>query len=98
MKLLGDIKSERLLYFKGFLFLILGLIAVGGLLLEYSNWRHVALLIICIWAFCRFYYFLFYVIEKYADPEFKFAGIGSFVKYMLTRKSGPPTEVEDPLS
>lgn len=83
---MGDIKSERLLYWKGYLFGFLGLLAGGILLWETFSWRNLALLAISIWAFCRFYYFLFYVIEKYADPSFKFAGVGSFLKYRLAKR------------
>ena len=86
MDLLADIKSERLLYWKGYLFGILALLAAGILVYENPNWRVLALLAICVWASCRFYYFLFYVIEKYADPGFKFAGIGAFLKYRLSKR------------
>jgi hypothetical protein len=41
------------------------------------------MLIICIWAFCRFYYFAFYVIEHYVDPDYKFSSLYSFFKYLL---------------
>lgn len=88
MKLLGDIKSERLLYWKGYLFGFLALFAGGILLYEQPNVRVALLLSICIWASCRFYYFLFYVIEKYADPGFRFAGIGSFIRYRLMGERG----------
>jgi hypothetical protein len=40
---------------------------------------------IAIWAFCRAYYFAFYVIEHYVDSSFKFAGLGSFVRHCLQR-------------
>ena len=43
------------------------------------------LLAIAIWSFCRFYYFAFYVIEHYVDPQFRFAGLGSFVRYLWKR-------------
>lgn len=83
---MGDIKNERLLYWKGYLFGFLGILAGVILLLENFSWRNLALLSISVWAFCRFYYFLFYVIEKYADPAFKFAGVGSFLKYRLAKR------------
>lgn len=86
MDLMGDIKSERLLYWKGYLFGFLGLLAGGTLIWENFGWRNMTLLAITIWAFCRFYYFLFYVIEKYADPGFKFAGVGSFLKHRMARR------------
>ena len=39
-----------------------------------------------IWCFCRAYYFAFYVIEHYIDPGYKFAGLSSFVRYLLRRR------------
>ena len=33
------------------------------------------LLALCIWAFCRFYYFLLYVLEKYVGVEGRYAGV-----------------------
>lgn len=92
MNLLDDIRSERLLYWKGLLFLILGLLSAVGLALRFEHWRDYLLLGIAIWAFCRFYYFLFYVIEKYADPGFRFAGIGSFLQYWFRHKKRDPNK------
>ncbi|MBI3860843.1 MAG: hypothetical protein HY290_03005, partial [Planctomycetia bacterium] len=43
---------------------------------------------VAIWAFARAYYFVFYVIEHYIDPGYKFAGLWSFAKYVMTRKAG----------
>ena len=40
-------------------------------------------LAICVWCFARFYYFAFYVIEHYTDPGYRFAGLWSFVQYMV---------------
>jgi hypothetical protein len=88
MRLLEDIKSERMLYWKGYLFGLLALLSGGILLLESPTVRVALLLAICVWASCRFYYFLFYVIEKYADPGFRFAGIGSFLRYRWSRSRG----------
>ena len=87
MKLFGDIESERVLYWKGYLFLMLGTLAVFGLVLEFTQIRQYLLLAIAVWAFCRFYYFLFYVVEKYSDPNFRFAGIGSFIRYRLSLRN-----------
>ena len=44
------------------------------------------LLATCSWAFCRAYYFAFYVIEHYADPGYKFAGLVDFAKYLFKRQ------------
>jgi hypothetical protein len=85
MKLLGDIKSQRLIVWKGFLFLLCGVLAAAGLLAQSPSWTTAFLLTVALWSFCRWYYFMFYVIEKYVDPEFRFAGLGSFVRYITRR-------------
>jgi hypothetical protein len=41
--------------------------------------------LIAIWAFCRAYYFAFYVIGRYIDPTYKFAGLYSAAKWLLHR-------------
>jgi hypothetical protein len=75
MDLTGDIKSKRLLHMKGLLFLLLGLLAAGLLLFQSQNFRTLLLLLITIRAFCRFYYYLFYVLEKYIGRDQKYAGV-----------------------
>ncbi len=83
---MADIRSPKLLYFKGALFLFLGVLATGLLLAEHPDWKFAALLALAIWAFARAYYFVFYVIEHYIDHEFKFAGLWDFARYLLSRK------------
>jgi len=83
---MGDIKNPKLLWTKAFLFLTLGLLA-SALLLWYAPSLIVALLlVISVWAFCRFYYFAFYVIEHYVDPTYRFAGLLSFVCYAIGKR------------
>ena len=83
---MGDIKSPTLLYLKGALFVLLGAAAVTAILLKYPDIYLAALLAIAIWAFCRAYYFAFYVIQHYLDPEFRFAGLLAFAQYLLRRR------------
>lgn len=83
MRLTDDLTSRRAILLKGWLFLLLGLLAGGSLLALNFSWQNAALLAIALWAFCRWYYFMFYVIEHYVDPTFKFAGLGSFVRYLI---------------
>ena len=83
---MGDLKDPRLMYLKAVLFFLIGILSVVGLLAEYFSWRHLLLILLAIWSFARLYYFCFYVIEKYIDPDYKFAGLGSVVAY-LWRKS-----------
>jgi hypothetical protein len=47
----------------------------------------VLLLAVCVWGFCRAYYFAFYVIEHYIDPGYKYAGLFDFVRNGLNRGS-----------
>ena len=84
--MLGDLKSHRLMYLKGVLFLGLGVIASMLLLMERPTVRVALLLAIAIWSFCRAYYFAFYVIERYVDPGFKFSGLGAFARYLAANR------------
>lgn len=80
---MADLTNPRWIKFKGLLFLFLGLFAATLILIEVPNWRIALLLGVAIWSFCRFYYFAFYVIEKYVDSSFRFAGLSSFVRYLI---------------
>ena len=82
---MADLKNPSLVITKGFLFLGLGLLASTLLLLEAWNIKVRLLLAIAVWAFCRFYYFAFYVIEHYVDSQYRFAGLWSFFRYLLRR-------------
>jgi hypothetical protein len=81
-----DIKDPRLIYAKGFMFLFGGLLAGGLLMLEHPSLKVFLLLAVCVWCFARFYYFAFYVIEHYVDAGYRYAGLWSFVRYMLRRE------------
>lgn len=84
---LGDIQSKKLIIANGLLFLILGLIAGALVVFETGAWwRRLGFLAICVWAFCRSYYFAFYVITNYVDSSFKFAGLGSALRFLLKRR------------
>ncbi|MSU60081.1 MAG: hypothetical protein EXS35_18240 [Pedosphaera sp.] len=80
-----DLKSTTWIKVKGILFLLLGLAAAALLVLENPTWKVALLLALAIWCFCRFYYFAFYVIEKYVDPGYKFSGLWSFVCYLVKK-------------
>ncbi len=81
-----DITSPRLLYLKGFLMLLGGLLASATLLLEHPDWKLAALLVVAVWCFARAYYFAFYVIEHYVDDGYRFSGLWSFARYLLDRR------------
>ena len=83
-----DITNPRLLWAKGILFLVLALIASAILIMETASLRVAVLLAIAVWAFCRVYYFAFYVIEHYTDSTFRFAGLTSVLRHILRERSG----------
>ncbi len=82
---MADLKNPKVIWAKGVLFLVLGMISAGLLIAETLSLRIVALLAITVWAFCRAYYFAFYVIEHYVDSKFRFAGLVDFVRYAMRR-------------
>ena len=87
---MADLKSPRLMYAKAGLLLVAGMMAAAGILLEIPSWRVAVLLGIAVWAFCRAYYFMFYVIERWIDPKFRFAGICGAVAYMVKQRRVHP--------
>ena len=78
-----DLSSKRVLHFKGWLFLLLGTVAGILLLVDSFSLQKLALLIIAIWSFCRFYYFLFYVLENYAGRDRPYAGVLDAFLYLI---------------
>ncbi|HEY4260401.1 MAG TPA: hypothetical protein VGM98_09580 [Schlesneria sp.] len=84
---MSDLKDPRLIYLKGFLFLMCSITASGTLLLENLSIRNAILLAIAIWCSARFYYFMFYVIEHYVDGQYRFAGLWSFLVYLFRSRT-----------
>ncbi len=82
-----DITNVRVLYLKGILFLLIGVLSGVVIILDHPTLKMAGLLAVCIWSFARAYYFAFYVIEHYVDRTYRFAGLGSFLRYALKRGS-----------
>ena len=80
-----DLASAFWIKLKGLLFLVIGITAAVLIYLDNPKWQTGLYLVLALWSFCRFYYFAFYVIEKYVDPGYKFSGLFSFVRYLLQR-------------
>jgi hypothetical protein len=83
---MSDLKSKPLIVLKGLLFLLIVVTTAGGLFAMDPGWRTAALILVLIWASARFYYFLFYVLEKYVDPTLKYAGVGDMLMQLLRRR------------
>jgi len=93
-----DLTSHRSMKLKAALFAAIGLLSGCLLWISIPTFKSAVLLILCIWAFCRLYYFAFYVIERYIDPGFRFSGLIDALRYLLRTKdkgssnaSVPPT-------
>ena len=95
-----NLTSAAWIKLKGALFLLLGLLCATLLLLERSSLVDALLLVVAVWSFCRFYYFAFYVMEKYVDAEYCYSGLLDFVRYMMAGKARskvePGTESQRP--
>jgi hypothetical protein len=88
---MADIRSPSLLYLKGGLMLLTGVLAAGLLLAEHPSVRTALLLGVAIWGFCRAYYFAFYVIDHYIEPGSRYAGLTAFARsWWAKRGSGRP--------
>ena len=93
---MGDLKNPRLIYLKGFLFLVCGLISAALILAESMRWQTALLLGIAIWSFCRAYYFAFYVVEHYVDANYRFAGLWDFAVYLAKGRKSKRDEGDPP--
>ena len=92
---MADLKNPLFIHLKGWLFLLIMLVAAGLLILQRPHWRTATLVLLVMWSSARFYYYLFYVIEKYVDPDFKFSGVVSVLKYFLSRNKDNSADDQD---
>jgi hypothetical protein len=81
-----DLTDARWIKLKGFLFLMVGTLAVALVLIEHPDIKTALLLGIAVWCFCRFYYSALYVIERYVDPGYRFSGLWSFARYLFANR------------
>lgn len=81
-----DLTSKRWIVAKGVMFAGIALLSAGLVLLELPSLRIAALLAILAWSSARFYYFLFYVLERYVDPTMRYAGIVDLLMGMRKRR------------
>jgi hypothetical protein len=81
-----DLRSHRWMWVKAALFVLIGVTSCALILLQLSDLRILLLLSLAIWAFCRAYYFAFYVLERYIDPSFRFSGLFSVLRYLWKKK------------
>lgn len=81
------------MWLKGILLLVIGLTSAAILWSDTPTCKTALLLALAIWGFCRAYYFAFYVLEKYVDPQYRFAGLWSLVRHLIDKKNGKDSKL-----
>lgn len=81
-----DLKSKKWIVAKGVMFAGIALATAALILIEMPSVRIAALLTLLVWASCRFYYFLFYVLEQYVDRTMRYAGLLDLLMGMRQRR------------
>jgi len=81
-----DLKSKKWIVAKGVMFLGIAATAAALILVEMPSVKLAALLALLVWASCRLYYFLFYVLEHYVDPTMRYAGLLDLLMGMKRRR------------
>ena len=85
MKITEDIKKPWLIHLKGALFVVLGALSAALLIAQFPTWKTIGLLAVTVWAFCRFYYYLFYVQERYLGRDKRFAGVFDSMRFLVSK-------------
>jgi hypothetical protein len=81
-----DITSKKLIVLKGTLFLLIVISSSMVILIKQPTLMAVLALCVLIWASARFYYFLFYVLERYVDPSLRYSGLLALLSALLRRR------------
>jgi hypothetical protein len=81
-----ELQSKMLIVIKGLMFFLILAGSAALILTEYQSLRALVLLMLLVWSACRFYYFLFYVLEKYVDSNLRYAGLLALMATALRRK------------
>jgi hypothetical protein len=75
-----NLTNPRLIKLKAALFLVIVVTASMILLWRDPEITSALLLGIALWAACRSYYFAFYVLQHYVDPDFRYTGLWDMVR------------------
>lgn len=86
MRAISDLESKKWIVAKGVLLAGIVVLAAALILVETPSGKVAALLIVLVWASSRFYYFLFYVLERYVDPTMRYAGLLDLLMGMRRRR------------
>ena len=75
------------MYIKAACFASIALASASLLVLRTPGFSTAALAVLIAWSAARFYYFCFYVVEKYIDPSFRFDGLVSVGRHHIARRA-----------
>ncbi len=81
----NDYSNNKLIILKGWIFLLIAVLSLVLLVLKDPSLATIAILVIVIWSFARFYYFMFYVVQNYIDRNYKYTGPVSFIKFLFKK-------------
>lgn len=87
-----DLTSPRLLKLKAALFLVILGLSTGYLAVMFwplLNALVAGLFVLCLWSACRAYYFCFYVLQHYADPTYRYAGLLDAMRHLAGWRRKP---------
>ena len=82
-----DLESKGWIVAKGVMFACIALATAALIVMEAPSLKIAVLLLLLVWASCRFYYFLFYVLEHYVDPTMRYAGLFDLLMGMRQRRA-----------
>jgi hypothetical protein len=83
---MGDVKSKKVIVVKGMFFLGIIVGSAALLFLDRPSVQSAVLLVVLVWASARFYYYLFYVLEKYVDPSLQYSGLIALMTALARRR------------
>ena len=89
---MADLQSKGWIVAKGLMFGAIAMATAGLVLVESPSLRTAAFLGLLVWSSCRFYYFLFYVLERYVDASLRYAGLWQLFRVLWTKR---PRKIAD---
>ncbi len=92
---MADVKTRKWIVAKGVMFAVIALATSALILFEMPSLKIAVLLTLLVWAACRFYYFLFYVLEHYVDRTMRYAGLFDLLMGMKRRRDQKRLDRQD---
>jgi hypothetical protein len=81
-----DLTSKKWIVTKGVMFAGIAVATAFLIFADLPSLKIAVLLALLVWSSCRFYYFLFYVLEHYVDPSMRYAGLLDLLMGMRRRR------------